>query len=278
MGQPAPEDPVNCLFLDYENSKSTFRRRLNRLAKYIPGWSSEAEGRIKYLREDMMPVHELRRVLRTYVKDNDIGLLVIDSAVPALGGAPEDSTVVSRFFSSLNSLGVTVLVICHETKAEAHLYPFGSIFFHNLARNIWNVRKEQEDGQSTMRVGLFHTKPNEDKKYPPCGLLYRFDEEGGTEITPEALGASQTVREQVLTSLSSGPKTLTELYALIPGRATDAIRKAAHREVEQGVLMSPKRGTYILKRVTSDNAVTKAREQMSKTEEIPFGNGTNPDL
>ena len=69
---------------------------------------------------------------------------MIDSVVPACGGLdPTKAEVAARYAGGVQQLGRTVLSIAHATKAEALLYPFGSVFWHNFARATWSLANDK---------------------------------------------------------------------------------------------------------------------------------------
>jgi hypothetical protein len=96
-------------------------------------------------------------------------------------------------------LGTTTLTIAHETKAENNQYAFGSIFFTNSARNIWNVQLERDAGDNTINVGLFHRKSNNGKLVNGRGAEITFEDNkveiisGSTERFPREENIGQKI-------------------------------------------------------------------------------------
>jgi hypothetical protein len=144
------------LILDYENHGDEWSRRYHGLAgrdgsehvlwvaPLTAGWSG-ARGAIWKQADD---IRELAAAFgATYV--------VIDSIVPACGGSdPMDPGTVALYAGALEYLGIPVLSLAHVTKADDLRYPFGSVFWHNLARVTWSLHR---DGA---RVILTHRKAN----------------------------------------------------------------------------------------------------------------------
>jgi hypothetical protein len=144
------------LILDYENHGDEWSRRYHGLAgqegsehvlwvaPLTSGWS----GRRGAIWQQVTDVRELAMLFgATYV--------VIDSIVPACGGSdPMDPGTVALYAGALEYLGLPVLSLAHVTKADDLRYPFGSVFWHNLARVTWSLHRDGE------RVILTHRKAN----------------------------------------------------------------------------------------------------------------------
>lgn len=165
----APVKMCNTLFVDFEDSPDEFYHRINRL---IGGMGSSVEleqimGKLRYMKPTA-PLHEILPALKKIVYQHRIGFVLVDSAILACGGEPEKADVAARYFATLAQLGVTTLTIAHETKAENHAYPFGSVVWWNSPRNIWNAQgldtdlDEDEEANLNMPIelGLFHRKSN----------------------------------------------------------------------------------------------------------------------
>ncbi len=164
-----PTTQKNVLFLDYESTKNVFARRVRMVDPTF-----NTKGRLFYYGMSS-PLADSVDMIKRRMTDNNIGFVVVDSAALAAGGKPEDAVNALTFFSALKKLNTTTLVIAHETKAENKSYPFGSVFFFNNLRNIWNASSQQDDlGSDALNLGLFHRKSNEDKIMAPRGVRIYF--------------------------------------------------------------------------------------------------------
>jgi len=78
--------------------------------------------------------------------------MVVDSIVPACGGTdalkPE---AAGQYAAALIGIGLPTLSLAHVTKADNPVYPFGSIFWHNLARMSWSLTRDGETVQLACR-------------------------------------------------------------------------------------------------------------------------------
>ena len=168
----------NVLYLDYETDGDELAFRLRQITA---GLTLNDPPTITY-RFCYQPlaydIAEVQRLCAVYGVD----LVVVDSAAPACGGNPESSDEALRFFTALRSLRVTSLILAHKTKAEASAKasasgPFGSVFWFNMPRSIWELYSKQTPTDGTMEWGLFHRKHNQGKLHAPLGLRGSFSEE-----------------------------------------------------------------------------------------------------
>lgn len=125
------------LYLDWETTASThayYLRCIERAHKLeIP------QQRMIYRRMSRSLPLEAHRIRRE-IDRHQVGLVIVDSMIPACGGEPESAEVVMRFFNAIRGLGpITALIFSHLTKLEAQRKglprPFGSVFTSNLARS-----------------------------------------------------------------------------------------------------------------------------------------------
>ena len=111
------------------------------------------------------------------VMELNIGCVVIDSAVPAVGDAISGEAV-SQFFNSVRSLStserqVASLIIGHTTKAQEDKNssgPYGAAHWRNGPRTVWHFKADQKRYADTIDVQLIHDKVNLDKILAPVGF------------------------------------------------------------------------------------------------------------
>jgi len=220
-----PTKTVPCMFLDYEDKN---HEGLDRLMKLCGSKTLTPDGQtpdietlrnIKYFDPEGIPIHDLIPTLKATIAEKKIQFILIDSAVYACGGEPEKAEVVSRFFNDIAKLGVTTLIIAHETKSENHDHVFGSIFWRNCPRNIWNAQSEKDPTDDRkVSFGLFHRKCNQSAIRQPVPLRV-FHGEGYVDIergqTEEWGGKSLTIGERIVSVLRSGPKQFGQIVEAI---------------------------------------------------------------
>jgi len=210
-----PNQTGKVLYLDFEDTGSEAHDRLLRLCgAFNPDWEAIKE-RIRYFRAVGRPLKDLVPILKHRIQQDDVKLLIVDSANAACGGRPEEAEIASLYFNSLAQLEITSLTIAHETKAENHAYPFGSVVWWNMPRNIWNAQSKNgesygesegdpEEGR-TIDVGFFHRKCNSSFRRAMIPTLMTFKEsekivnfsKGAKEAWPEEKSDIERIAEVV---------------------------------------------------------------------------------
>lgn len=240
-----PKRRVKTLFVDYEDTAATCSDRIMRLCsgqalKDAP--LEDTQGWIRYFNPRGTPLADAVYQIKKIILENKIELVIVDSAVAACGGEPEKADVTRRYFNALASLGVTTLTIAHETKSENHQYPFGSVFWFNFPRSIWNVRAVHEQDEtnrpdaSVLETGLFHRKANNGPRMPSVPLRVVF----GQKMTDIVLGDSslwedeRTVKSRILSLLKD--KMLTA------GEIADELSDVGGKTLESGLRRLRKSG------------------------------------
>jgi len=156
-GYLAALDELRVGYFDWELDGASHRERLERL---YPGAKTPSIVYARCSRPFSFEAERLRRI----VDQHRLQYVVFDSIAPACDGRPEDAEVAARYFQHLRQLGeIGSLHIAHVSKSQdgSQLRPFGSTFWHNLARATWNVQADQGDGGGTgLKVALHNRKAN----------------------------------------------------------------------------------------------------------------------
>ena len=230
------------LYLDWETTASThayYLRCIERAHEIkVP------RKQLLYRRMSRSLQLEAHRVKREIDK-HQIGLLIVDSMVPACGGEPESAEVVMTFFNAIRGVGpITALIISHLTKQEAQRKglprPFGSVFTSNLARSTWLARRAELGNADVLEVGLYHTKTNFGRLHSPRGIRFRFAQnrielsEFYLEDIPE-LGAHVPLSRRVRGILKRGPATVSEIADTLAANR-DSVSKSLRRMKDVTVL------------------------------------------
>lgn len=255
-----PKYRVKTLFIDYEDTASTCTDRIYKLASSDGLKDADLEsihGSIRYFNPRGSELSSVLRQIKKIIQEHNIGLVIVDSAVSACGGEPEKADVVRRYFNSLASLGVTTLTIAHETKSENHQYAFGSVFWFNFPRSIWNVRAlhEPADGSArvdshTIETGLFHRKANNGPRSPFIPLKVIFQQSSVDIVLGDASlwDDERTVKSRVLGLLRQRPMTKAELGEAMPDVLVRTLETELLRLKSGGIieLMGTKGSPYTL--------------------------------
>jgi len=229
------------LIADYENpTGAQLRFRIRRLLAGA-GWDPVIIDDLPiYYWSGMgssLPDHA--EAMLQFIARHDVRLVIVDSAAPACPGKPEDSVAAVGYFNALNRLAVTTLTIAHVNRADAETSsqrPFGSTFWHNMARRTWFVRREQEEDSDDIDIGLLCRKVNDGRKPRPLALRMHFDgDDGPVTITPQAFRdvpafeEERPIPERIKDALlKAGNGSVAEI-AEWTGLANDSVRHALER-------------------------------------------------
>lgn len=181
LGLIAPPKSTGVLYLDYESNQSEFRRNFSRICN---GIGVEPESIPIVYREARQPVKEITQSIRADIAEHKVGFVIIDSLAQACGGNVNDNEPAIGYFSALRQLGdnVTTLTIAHTSKSEVlkDKTIFGSVFFRNYARSVWEIKKSADDGGDSVTALLINRKNNVARLADEIGLEFTFKRESIT--------------------------------------------------------------------------------------------------
>ncbi|MBI3109309.1 MAG: AAA family ATPase [Candidatus Rokubacteria bacterium] len=234
-GGLVPTAAVPTLFLDYESHRPEHEDRLARLQE---AGGASADPPIFY-RPMTRALADEASTLRAEIARHEVGLVIVDSLAPACGPEPEGADAVVRTMTALRSFApATRLVLAHVSKLAAEqrsgpVKPFGSAFVFNLARNIWELRKADEDGGADLVIAAFHRKSNAGRLYPPLGFRFIF-REGMTSLHAHDIGqapdllARTSLAFQIQKTLVPGAQTVADLVEAT-GSTKDTVARTLRR-------------------------------------------------
>lgn len=217
---------VPTLVVDWELDERDHRRRLGKLYGSFP-------PRVLYARCDKPLVYEVDRLQRI-VQDQGARYMILDSVAPACDARPEDAEVAARYFRAVRQIGVGSLNIAHVNKSEdGDKKPFGSCFWHNLARSTWFI-KQGDRLPNLLNVGLYNRKSNLSEILPPIGYTVTFDHQRVTidqaNVGDDAqLAQGLPLWQRVRTLVAAGPLTIAEIAAELDVDK-DSVQKAVTRK------------------------------------------------
>lgn len=135
-------DGLRVLIVDYENHPDEWARRVDGLgdadSRSAILWVGPYTAAWQGIRGPIWrQAADLRRLAEAWAAD----VVVIDSIVPACGATdPTKPEASAQYAAALELIGRPVLSLAHVPKADvAPVYPFGSAFWHNLARVTWSL-------------------------------------------------------------------------------------------------------------------------------------------
>lgn len=202
------------LYYDWELNEAETRVRYQQIAKGA-GLVLTPDMDLHY-RRPTSSFADIVTQVREHVRETRAGLIIIDSLVAALNDDANSPEAARSFFNALATLKIPALIITHVSKTDSDSgRPFGSVFFWNLARNVWHVKKQQDIDSNEVLLGIHHLKGNTTNKRPSIGVQLTFEEDAilfsQTDLreTPEI--ASQTTINKIEQTLMNGALTVKEI-------------------------------------------------------------------
>lgn len=204
------------LVLDWESSREDWEFTLHRLVKGM-GLPSV----FLHYRHCFLPLADDVAPIQTAIDEVNARFIIIDSAGVACGGANmNEPGVANAFFGGLRRFSLSSLIITHNSKGQgfgSEKSPMGSVYFTNVPRNVWQVKREQEAGEDFINLSCSDYKRNMSGKRLPLGVRLNFDDINHS-VTPERISIDQTgfaadlpLKLRIRNKLSGGPMTVKEL-------------------------------------------------------------------
>lgn len=171
----------------------------------------------------------------------DCTYVVVDSAVPACGPTnPLDPEAPGQYFAAIARIGLPSLTLAHATKAGDLRFPFGSVFWHNLARVTWSAQKLGDD--EGHRVLLTHRKGNNHARQGRHVVTVEWWDGLPREVSE--VPYSVKLSEQLTAVLKAGSLTVAEIVARINAEVADDEPKvkpdSVRTTLRRGVSATPK--------------------------------------
>jgi hypothetical protein len=233
---PRRSGPV--LYLDWESIEAEHQERL---AGLLSGLGVSAPVPIFY-RRMVGALADEAPTLRAEVARCGAVLVIADSLGPACGAEPEGADAAIRALNALRSIAPARLVLAHVSKLHADqkgaTRPFGSVYVMNLPRNVWELRKGEEDEGDTLTIGAYHRKTNRGRLLPPFALRFEFGE-NGTRLQAADIGQDTGLRGRagpgyaILGALRPGAKTIGELAEELEA-SEQSVKQALYRLEKTG--------------------------------------------
>lgn len=213
-GKPGKQG--NTLFIDFENDKQEWRDNLRNLLGKHPMDLDLADKTFHYWQTEQIPLYNQIEKLKTYIRENNISLVIVDSASMAIGDSTSDEASALKLMAALKLLETSILLIAHQRKTEGENNPIGSIQYFNQARNIWNIEASiDESDERILHIGCVHKKCNSGyKRKNPIGFKVFFGE-GFTDLHLEDAMTNFeekfTISERIMVLLKKGSLTQKQI-------------------------------------------------------------------
>jgi len=225
------------LFLDYEDDKVSFQKRWTAISRGL----AQPAMPLKY-RHMTSPLHDNVHQIKTLVERDNIGLIIVDSLGPAARGNLNDTEPAIKYHAALREIGVTSLTLAHTAKDNITKKRtiFGSVFFTNLARSVWECKCEQDVGENEAIISIKHTKANLSRLHNPIGLQYTFDNNATKvmryDLSKSGLEDQLPIPTRILNLLADGPLSNNEICEKL-GESYNSIKSITHRMGQRNQLV-----------------------------------------
>lgn len=214
--------PWKVLYLDWEMSVKDVRGRI----KLLQAGDPRLSGLPDY-RRCSLPLADEADALKKVLDEGGYDVLILDSLAMAAGGQElERADAALRFNAALRGLNCTSLVIGHTPKPQEDQPTrslYGSVFFFNLCRVAWEVRREGNT------IGLYQRKNNLGRVHDPIGLAFDTTDESclvhpaDLFDTPE-LESSLKLQDRIAGALRDQPGQTPKELALALGVKADSVK------------------------------------------------------
>lgn len=155
---------TNVLYLDWELNEDDHLRRAYAVAR---GQALEKPPEGIFYASANATLYALMPSIQQMIVEKGIELVVIDSMGLAAGVDTESAKEIIGLFSKLKTLGVTILALDHQAKAQdkqryENKTPFGSAYKYNLARMVYQLKRTESplEGDDSVYLVLRNTKSN----------------------------------------------------------------------------------------------------------------------
>ena len=214
-----PNVMASVLLLDWETYKGQIQWRWKMVANGM-GLVNENIG-LEYRRCSIPLVDDLERI-QAIILEKKIDFAIIDSVAMASGADINTPETAIRFMNAVRQLPCTILLIHHTSKDSlGRKSPFGSVYFTNASRSVWEIKNAQQPGSDSIKIGLWHTKHNYSAKSDPIGAEIVFGQDSVTfnpinviDI-PEFQDKAPMLQRLERTIQDSGPMTAKDFSTIL---------------------------------------------------------------
>jgi hypothetical protein len=236
LGLVTLKESTHCLYLDYEDDPSSLRKRWGGIQR---GFGIEAPMPIPH-RHMTNTLADSIDSLQQIKKEKDIKLLIVDSLGPAARGNLNDPEPAIKYHEALRKLGITSLTLAHCSKDQftKRRSIFGSVFFTNLARSVWECKAEQESGETEAVISLSHRKANLSKLHPTLGYRFTFTDSSimiaKADLRDTGLSGELPLSVRISDLLRRGAMPVKDIAEALDANA-GSVKSAVNRLAKKGI-------------------------------------------
>ncbi|MDZ4245663.1 MAG: AAA family ATPase, partial [Dehalococcoidia bacterium] len=240
--------PHKILWLDWETDQEGFEYDLMRIIEGMGEKQDIADNIIyRHCRGSLIDqVEQIKYLVNKY----NIDLIILDSIAPASGGDIKNAETAIKYHSALRYLDRASCSLAHPPKSEllTETTVTGAGQFEDLARIIWETKKEQEEDTETAHQAIFHLKPYKTGTMKPAGLRYEFSEDAIIIVqeNPRLINSFKprmSLNNQIFDLLRSGEKPIKDIQ-LTTGKPYTHVYNELKRMLAKGTIILNDNGLY----------------------------------
>ncbi len=214
---PTISGPV--MWVDYEAQRRTSAKRLKMMGLayanilYVPGLRAIADD-----------VDRLSQI----AQEEGVELVVVDSVVLAVGGSvsPKDAEAPTQYANAVAAIAPRSIGLAHVVKSteDDGKKPFGSGYWHNIARLTWHMKRDDEEPGHVVRMTC--RKRNDGEAFAPRTIA--FDWQGGLRVTdgPIVSTVAGLIRQILAVE---GPSSAAAIGAHLGGKSAEHVTSELKR-------------------------------------------------
>lgn len=218
------------LYLDYETDEATLSWQYKRILNGLG-----LNGLPLRYRRCTIPLLSDAEKIKELIVESNVDTIVVDSAGAACGSDMNDAMSANQIALILRSFETTNILISHTSKSNGpKKTPYGSVYFINNARSLWEIRKSNENREDEVSIGIFHRKANIMQLQKPKGYRFVFHDElievlGCDPKEMDGFSEEFTISQRILDTLKSfGLMTTQELIDEL-GVSEGSVKGTIHR-------------------------------------------------
>ena len=197
-------DGHRVLILDYEGHPEEWSRRIGSLDPGV-----HTSDMVRHLKPSGA-IHRASGEITSTCDLHESSYVVVDSAVMACGTDPLKPEAAAEYADAILAIARPALTLAHVTKADDARYPFGSVFWHNLARTTWGLQADQSGA-----VVLSHRKHNNYASLGRFQMVATWTDGRLREVYEKGYG--QALRERLTEILAAGAMPVSEIVDMLNG-------------------------------------------------------------
>jgi hypothetical protein len=215
-----PERAGSVLYLDWETDAVVHRSRLDGL---MAACARPLGPHTIFYKRMVAPLASVAEEIASEILRQKVIAVVVDSLGFAGGGAPEEAETAIAAFAAMRAWKVPVLAVHHRRKGQGQNGGdsqglFGSAYYFNSARHVWQVEAARSEGEDRLSLGLIHVKANNGRLEKRHGYEVRFEADGSirflyrSDLTElPGLFEHASLPQRIMAELERGAKSLDEL-------------------------------------------------------------------